>query len=52
MFIKLNDLVVDGVAVIPVVYRPTVHAVSNKLKAPLSGWDSTFYGLRSWYREA
>jgi len=52
LFIKMNDLVIDAVAVIPVVYRPAVEAVHHKLKAPLSGWDSVFFSLQSWYREA
>jgi peptide/nickel transport system substrate-binding protein len=51
LFIKMNDLALAAVAVIPVVYRPTVHAVQLRLKAPLSGWDSTFYNLPAWYRE-
>jgi peptide/nickel transport system substrate-binding protein len=52
LFIKLNELVIEAVTVIPIVYRPVVHAVQHKLKAPLSGWDSVFYSLQSWYREA
>jgi peptide/nickel transport system substrate-binding protein len=52
LFIKMNELAIDAVAVIPVVYRPAVYALKNKLKAPLSGWDSTFYSLQTWYREA
>jgi peptide/nickel transport system substrate-binding protein len=52
LFIKMNELAIEAAAVIPVVYRPTVHAMQHKLKAPLSGWDSTFYSLSSWYREA
>jgi hypothetical protein len=27
-------------------------AISNKLRATLSGWDSTFWNLKDWYREA
>jgi peptide/nickel transport system substrate-binding protein len=52
LFIRLNELVIEAVTVIPVVYRPAVYAVQHKLKAPLSGWDSTFFNLQSWYREA
>jgi peptide/nickel transport system substrate-binding protein len=52
LLVKLNELVIEAVAVIPVVYRPGAEAINDKLKAPLSGWDSTFYGLQSWYREA
>jgi hypothetical protein len=35
-----------------VVYRPAVYALKHKFKAPLSGWDSTFYSLQTWHREA
>jgi len=52
MLIQCNDIVVDDVAVIPVVYRPQVHAVSNALRARYSGWDSSLWDLSGWYREA
>jgi peptide/nickel transport system substrate-binding protein len=51
-FVEMNDLVVDVPADIPVIYRPNVHAVSHQLKTSLSGWDSVFYNLKDWYREA
>ena len=52
LFIKMNDLVIQHVVVIPVVARPRVSAVSNKLHAPPSPWDSDFWNLSHWYREA
>ncbi|MFI5012972.1 MAG: peptide ABC transporter substrate-binding protein [Hyphomicrobiales bacterium] len=52
LFIKMNDLVIADVAVIPVVYRPWVVALRNGVQAPLSGWDSSFWQLADWYREA
>lgn len=52
LLIKCNDMVIEDIAVIPVVYRPSVHAMSNKLKGQLSGWDSTLCMLNAWYREA
>ncbi len=52
MFIKLNDLVIGGGYVIPVVYRPRVAGVATKLSAPLSGWDNDMWALAHWYREA
>ncbi len=52
LFINMNDMVVDDPIVIPVVYRPMVHALSQKLRAPLTGWDNVFSGLRDWHREA
>ena len=42
LFIQMNDLVIKNVVVIPVVYRPTVAAVANKLHVPLRGWDSYY----------
>ncbi len=52
LLIKCNDIVINDIVVIPVVYRPSVHAMSNKLKGELSGWDSTLCMLNAWYREA
>jgi peptide/nickel transport system substrate-binding protein len=52
LFIKMNDLVIQHVVVIPVVTRPRVSAVFNKLHAPQSPWDSDFWALQNWYREA
>lgn len=52
LFIEMNDMVVGDPAVIPVVYRPGVSAISKKLHATLSGWDNALWDLASWYREA
>jgi peptide/nickel transport system substrate-binding protein len=53
LFIKMNDLVIQNVVVIPVVFRPRVQAIANRLKgAEQSGWDSDFWRLPYWYREA
>jgi peptide/nickel transport system substrate-binding protein len=51
LFIKMNDLVIGGKSVIPVVYRPAVSAMSRQLRASLSGWDNVTWDLRNWYRE-
>ena len=51
LLIAMNDMVIKDVVVIPVVTRPSVSAVGNKLRAPLSGWDSNFYALHDWYRD-
>jgi len=51
MFIRMNDLACGDHAVIPVVHRPGVTAVSNKLKPDLSGWDNDMGSLANWYRE-
>src|SRR5262250_559209 len=52
LFIRMNDLVIQNGVVIPVVWRPRVRAISNKLKLEQSGWDSDFWNLQHWYREA
>jgi len=52
LFIRMNDLVVDNRVVIPIVNRPKVQAVSNKLHAPGSGWDNDLWNLKDWYRDA
>ena len=52
LFIKINDIVCTANAVIPVVYRPRVGAVSNKLHVSISGWDNDLYNLREWWRDA
>jgi peptide/nickel transport system substrate-binding protein len=51
LFIKMNDLVIQNVVVIPVVQRPRVAAVSSRLRVEQSGWDSDFWALQNWYRE-
>jgi len=48
----MNDLLVEHKVVIPLVNRPQVTAVSNKLKAYLSGWDNLTGHMKDWYREA
>jgi peptide/nickel transport system substrate-binding protein len=52
MFIQMNDLVIKNIVVIPVVYRPSVAAVSHKLHVRLSGWDSYIWDLPNWYADA
>jgi peptide/nickel transport system substrate-binding protein len=51
-FIKMNDLVVQNVVVIPFAWRGNASAVSNRLRGTeLSGWDSDLWNLAHWYRE-
>ncbi|MFO7483196.1 peptide ABC transporter substrate-binding protein [Oceanibaculum nanhaiense] len=52
LFIAMNDLVIENVVNIPVIYRPGVAAASNKLHCQPSGWDSSLWNVRSWYRDA
>ncbi|MBV8406257.1 MAG: peptide ABC transporter substrate-binding protein [Alphaproteobacteria bacterium] len=52
LLIKLNDLVINNVVVIPVVARYGVAAVNNRLVVELTGWDNNTWDLANWYREA
>jgi len=53
LFIQMNDLVIKSVVVVPVVWRPRVATISNRLKdAQQSGWDGDFWRLASWHKEA
>jgi peptide/nickel transport system substrate-binding protein len=52
-FVKMNDLAIQNVVVIPVLWRMVVSAVSNRLKGTdITGWDSNFWHLAYWHREA
>ncbi len=50
-FIQLNDMVVNDVVVIPIIFRKGVSAAINGLHAPLSGWDNDTWDLPDWYME-
>jgi peptide/nickel transport system substrate-binding protein len=53
LFIKMNDLVIQNVVVIPVLWRNGVSASSARLQGlDLSGWDTTFWRLPYWYKMA
>jgi peptide/nickel transport system substrate-binding protein len=51
LFMRMNELAVGNQVVIPVVYRPRVAAISSKLRAEISGWDTDMGNLKEWYRE-
>ena len=52
MLIKCNEMIVNEQVVIPVVSRPDVAALKDKLVCDLSGWDSNTWDLGSWYIES
>jgi len=52
LYIKMNDLVVQNIVTIPVVARPAVAAVTNRLHVRLSGWDSYLADFHNWYADA
>ena len=48
-FIRMNDLLVKNVVVIPLVWRASVSAVSHRLKhVHLSGWESELWRVGAW----
>ena len=52
LFIRMNDLLIEDVVVIPVVWRHDVYAVSHTLRGmALSPWDFALSDLAYWYRE-
>ena len=51
LFIRMNDIVCSDNYILPLVYRPGVSGVGNKLEAPLSGWGDNLALLHNWYRE-
>ncbi|HTW52803.1 MAG TPA: peptide ABC transporter substrate-binding protein [Stellaceae bacterium] len=52
LFIQMNDMIIKDVVVIPDQYRPSVAAISNKLHALPSGWDSYIWNFYDWYADA
>ena len=48
----LNDMVIQNVVVIPVLWRNGVSAAAARLQGlELSGWDVTLWRLSHWYRQ-
>jgi peptide/nickel transport system substrate-binding protein len=51
LFIKMNDLVIQNVVVIPVLWRNNASVATTRLRGmDLSGWDSTLWRLPHWYK--
>jgi peptide/nickel transport system substrate-binding protein len=49
----MNDLVIQNVVTVPVLWRNGVSSSVMWLRGmDLSGWDSTFWRLPFWYRQA
>jgi peptide/nickel transport system substrate-binding protein len=52
LFIRMNDLLIEDVVVIPVVWRNEVVAASHRLHGmELTTWDSNLWDLAYWYGE-
>jgi peptide/nickel transport system substrate-binding protein len=53
LIIRMNDMIIGDVVVIPIVWRNQVRAVSHKLHGmELTTWDSDMWDVAYWYREA
>ncbi len=52
LFIRMNDIVCGEGHVIPLLARPAVAGMANKLVGAISGWSVDMAGLADWYREA
>jgi peptide/nickel transport system substrate-binding protein len=53
LFIRMNDLLTQHNVIVPVIWRANISAISNKLRnTDICGWDSSFWNLAHWYREA
>jgi peptide/nickel transport system substrate-binding protein len=51
LFIRMNDLVIANVAVIPVLWRNGVGAANTRLHGmELNGWDTAMWRLPYWYK--
>ncbi len=50
--LRMNDLLVQQHAVLPVIHRRSVAAVVRRLQAPVSGWAGDLAFVRDWYRDA
>jgi peptide/nickel transport system substrate-binding protein len=50
IFLRMNDLLVQQRAVLPLIHRKSVAAVSSRLQAPVSGWAGDLAFVRDWYR--
>jgi peptide/nickel transport system substrate-binding protein len=51
LFIKLNNLVVDNIVVIPLIFRKMVGGAVGNLQVEISGWDSDVWNLPDWFKE-
>jgi peptide/nickel transport system substrate-binding protein len=53
LFIRMNDLLLENVVVIPVIWRNWISATNHSLRGMALGpWDSDLWNLAYWYRQA
>jgi peptide/nickel transport system substrate-binding protein len=52
-FMRMNDLLTQHNVIVPMIWRANISAISSKLRnTDICGWDSSFWNLARWYREA
>jgi peptide/nickel transport system substrate-binding protein len=52
-FVRMNDLLTQHNVIVPMIWRANISAISNKLRnTDICGWDSSFWNLAHWNREA
>jgi peptide/nickel transport system substrate-binding protein len=52
MLVRLNDIVCNDDAVIPIFTRPISTALGTKIRAPIGGWGNEASRIQDWYRSA
>lgn len=50
LLIRLNDIVCDDHAIVPIVVRPKPTALANSLQASIGGWGAESGSIHDWYR--
>ncbi|RZS53391.1 peptide ABC transporter substrate-binding protein [Sphaerotilus mobilis] len=50
LLIELNDLVCEDGAIVPIVYRPAISALTRRLRAPISGWTVETAQIADWFK--
>ncbi|MCE2488865.1 MAG: peptide ABC transporter substrate-binding protein [Anaerolineae bacterium] len=51
--IRLNDLLIDSLVVVPLVYRGSVSGISNRLEGVwINDWNSEMWNIEDWTRAA
>ncbi len=53
LFVRMNDLLTQHNVIVPMIWRANISSISHKLRnTDICGWDSSFWNLTHWYREA
>ncbi|MBI5275427.1 MAG: peptide ABC transporter substrate-binding protein [Burkholderiales bacterium] len=52
LVIRMNDMVVNDGAILPLISRANVQAAGNRMQTRPSAWDTNYWAIQDWYREA